>query len=175
MVSLTCCFLLASDFLTVSKSFQSHYWDFFNLVAAMVVTAGESNNWNCKRGYILLLVGILSISLYAVYVILWVEKRDEDRATAEPPRPSVPFGIVISFTFIGNGVAILGRYFLRVEDDLERKIEIGCGMFIVSVILFYNYYINSSSTPSRPGEESTTSPGENIPANSTSLLDNPVN
>lgn len=69
LLSLTCFFLIISDFLMKgNKSFQALYWNFFLLMAAYLIHAGDTKDWTFSRGLYSLLFVFTFLCLYFLYI-----------------------------------------------------------------------------------------------------------
>ena len=151
LVSLTCCFRIIVHTLRMNESFQAQYWNFFNLMTVYLATnrdGGDGMNPNFfYRGWITFLLGFTILIFYTSYT--WVRfLRQWQGQEPRPPNPKyvVSLSVSISCLFMGNGVAIMGRWFIP-SESFEGMIARAGIMFLISMSFFCNYYFHSSVRP----------------------------
>ncbi|EOY05130.1 Uncharacterized protein TCM_020212 [Theobroma cacao] len=145
-VSVPCCFFIICNCLEMEKSFGSLYWHHFLFLAAHLTNLCESNNQDFARGYLIFLLGVLSLSFYTIYIWYrnWVNmKKVRDQKRSDSSEESVvPLLIEISFSFLGNGTAMMGRWYIPRDSFL--RLVVGAGIMFSIGVVFFCYYLFSS-------------------------------
>ncbi|KAL1110996.1 hypothetical protein V6Z11_D02G027400 [Gossypium hirsutum] len=138
--SVPCCFCIICNCLQMEKSFSNLFWDHFLFICAHLSSICELNNNDLTRGYLFFFMGVLLLSLYTIYI--WYQHQSSNGVHL------VNVMIEISFSFIGNGIALIGRWFVPLDNLLWLVIGT-CTMFSICVILFC-YYLFSSGKFKKP-------------------------
>ncbi|XWS35196.1 hypothetical protein CRYUN_Cryun21dG0105400 [Craigia yunnanensis] len=91
-------------------------------MAAHLTTVCESNNQDLATGNVIFFLGVLFLSLYTICILYqnWVglkKVRDQQRNDSSEEN-DVPLLIEISFSFMGNGIAMIGRWFIPTNNFL---------------------------------------------------------
>ncbi|KAH1096164.1 hypothetical protein J1N35_013085 [Gossypium stocksii] len=138
--SVPCCFFIICYCLQMEKSFSNLFWDHFLFICAHLSSICELNNNDLTRGYLFFFMGVLFLSLYTIYI--WYQHQSSNGVHL------VSVMIEISFSFIGNGIALIGRWFVPIDNLLWLVIGT-CTMFSICVILFC-YYLFASGKFKKP-------------------------
>ncbi|KAI9196041.1 hypothetical protein LWI28_020456 [Acer negundo] len=150
-ISLTCFYLLICDFLIKgNREFESLYWNFFNLMAALTLTSGDRKDWDFSRGLYSVLIGCTILALYTLYTWIIPPSQGQDQQNQNPGYV-VPLPAEISFLFMANGIALMARFCFFHTNQLML---VGAAfMFLASAVFFtYFYHRYSSVKPaSLPG------------------------
>ncbi|XVF84557.1 hypothetical protein PTKIN_Ptkin17bG0046500 [Pterospermum kingtungense] len=148
-VSVPCCFFIVSSCLEMEKSFPNLYWHHFLFMAAHLTTACESGNQDLAKGNLIFFLGVLFFSLNAIYNLYhkWKVGDQQRKDKSEENVVTVPLLIEISVSFMGNGVAMIGRWFIPRDSFLS--LMIGTGILFSIGVVFFCYYLISSAKSRR--------------------------
>lgn len=150
--SVPCFFFIISNCLEMEISFHNLYWNHFLYIAAHLTAAceTESNTQDLTKGYVIFFLGILFLSLYAIYVsYLYAvgskKVEDEQQRNDKSEHNGVPVLIEISVSFIGNGIALIGRWFIPRDSFLSLMSGAGI-VFSIGALLFCFYLFSSGKS-----------------------------
>ncbi|GMI64348.1 hypothetical protein HRI_000104100 [Hibiscus trionum] len=136
--SMPCSFFIICKFLTMEESFGNLFWNHSLFVSALLASVCDHNGQDFWLGMVLFSIGILLLSLYSMYTWRYARERSDSSE-----KNGVHIIMEISFTLIGSGIALVGRWFIP-RDSLSG-LMIGAGaMFSIGVVFFCCYYLFSS-------------------------------
>ncbi|OWM76746.1 hypothetical protein CDL15_Pgr004958 [Punica granatum] len=128
--------------LKLGKIFDSQYWSAYPLVLAYLVTADDSTNWNSSRAWLVIIVGLLFLAVYGMTVAILSYLRPSEQREGNQETASTPLLVEISFVFIGNGLAIIGRGLIPGES-LGWAI-VGAAIMLFIALLFFFCFVHCS-------------------------------
>ncbi|KAK8571643.1 hypothetical protein V6N13_047307 [Hibiscus sabdariffa] len=138
-ISVPCCFFIINNCLQMEKPFFNLYQNDFLFVSAHLSTVCDyNNNQDLARGKLLLFMGILFLSLYSMYIWCYPRERSDSSEKSGVQLTMT----AISFSFMANGTALVGRWFI--PRDNVPWLTIGAGiMFLIGVVFFCCYQFSS--------------------------------
>ncbi|KAK3204204.1 hypothetical protein Dsin_018250 [Dipteronia sinensis] len=154
-ISLTCFFLLICAFLIKgNRSFEGLYWNYLQLMSALMLTSVDSKDWKLSRGLYSLLIGCAIFVLYTLYT--WIiphqssdQRQGQDHENQQLEQQNgvqgyvVPLPAEISCLFMANGIVLMARccFFHTHEFMLVGAVF----MFLASSVFFTFFYHHYSS------------------------------
>ncbi|KAE8714523.1 Rho GTPase activating protein with PAK-box/P21-Rho-binding domain [Hibiscus syriacus] len=117
--SMPCCFFIVCKFLTMEESFGNFFWNHSLFVSAILSSVCNLNGEDLWLGKFLFFIGALVLLVYTVYTWYYCRQRSGS---------SEKIGVLveISYSFMANGIALIGRWF--VPREKLSGLMIGAGV-----------------------------------------------
>ncbi|KAK8571642.1 hypothetical protein V6N13_047306 [Hibiscus sabdariffa] len=122
----------------MEDSFGSLFWNHTLFVSAHLASVCNHNNQDLWLGKLLFSMGILLLSLHTIYIWCFPQERSD---SADKNRVHVTI-IEILFSFMANGMALVGRWFVP-RDNLSGLMFGAGAMFSIGVVFFSCYWFSS--------------------------------